>query len=274
MSTAWEPIETQAMTYIKNDLSLDWDMKNRLAVFYNRMAAYMEWAIPLFNRPPEMLLKLSRIAAPSFEDMDYTPTEAQEAPVTIETGVVGYDVCSCGLLGKDALGNVTYTPVQCVYDAESGDVVINRSLTTEDTLSMNFYLHGEFASDLNYTEKSILAYAIYAAWEHRFDNNAIERTSKIRDSSFTTISEASQTNANTARQREVMQQLYGMLRHYERNANYLQVVNGYSLLNTGTQPDSREPYVIGQTLFAPNAAVVDGTLVLDDGTVVGETLSV
>ncbi len=229
MSTAWEPIETQAMTYIKNDLSLDWDMKNRLAVFYNRMAAYMEWAIPLFNRPPEILLKLRVITAPDFEDVDYTPTEAQEAPVTIETGLTGFDICSCGLVAKDQFGGVEYTPVSCVYDSASGDVVVNTALTAEDTLSINLYKSGAFAADLNRTEQTILAYGIYAAWEHRFDNNAIERTSKIRDSSFTTISEASQTNANTARQREVMQQFYGMLRHYERNRNYIETVLSTSI---------------------------------------------
>lgn len=224
MSTAWEPIETQAMTYIKNDLSLDWDMKNRLAVFYNRMAAYMDWAIPLFNRPPEMLLKLQNLTAPDFEDVDYTPTEKQEAPVTIETGLTGFDICSCGLMGKDQFGNVTYSPVSCVYSAETGDVVVNIDLSPVDTLSINLYKSGEFAADLNRTEQTILAYGIYAAWEHRFDNNATERTSKIRDSSFTTISEASQTNSNTARQKEVMQQFYGMLRHYEENRNYIATV--------------------------------------------------
>lgn len=229
MSTAWEPIETQAMTYIKNDLSLDWDMKNRLAVFYNRMAAYMEWAIPLFNRPPEILLKLRDITAPDFEDVDYTPTEAQEAPVTIETGLTGFDICSCGLVAKDQFGSAEYTPVSCVYDSASGDVVVNMALTADDTLSINLYKGGAFAADLNRTEQTILAYGIYAAWEHRFDNNAIERTSKIRDSSFTTISEASQTNANTARQREVMQQFYGMLRHYERNRNYIETVLSTSI---------------------------------------------
>lgn len=226
MSTAWEPIEAQAMTYIKNDLSLDWDMKNRLAVFYNRMAAYMEWAIPYFNRPPEMLLKLKDLTAPEFDDVDYTPNETKEAPVTIETRITGFDVCSCGLVGKDQFGNVSYTPVQCIYDSISGDVVVNVALTVEDTLSINLYRGGEFAADLNRIEKTILAYGIYAAWEHRFDNNAIERTAKIRDSSFTTISEASQTNASTARQKEVMQQLYGMLRHYERNRNYIETVMG------------------------------------------------
>ena len=224
MGTAWETIETQAMTYIKNDLSLDWDMKNRLAVFYNRMAAYMEWAIPLFNRPPEMLLKLSAVTPPEFEDVDYTPTVAQEAPATIETGLTGFDICSCGLIEKDQFGNVTYSPVSCVYSAETGDVVVNIDLTTGDTLSINLYKGGEFAADLNRTEQTILAYGVYAAWEHRFDNNAIERTAKIRDSSFTTISEASQTNSNTARQREVMQQFWGMLRHYEENRSYIATV--------------------------------------------------
>lgn len=34
MGTTWEQIETQAMTYIKNDLLLNEDMERRLPVFY------------------------------------------------------------------------------------------------------------------------------------------------------------------------------------------------------------------------------------------------
>lgn len=227
MSTAWEPIEIQAMTYIKNDLSLDWDRKNRLAVFYNRMADYMQWAILYFNRPPEITQMLENYTAPEFEDMDYTPETTQiagDTGVEIPTGITGYSICSAGLTGTDQFGNPTYTPVNCIYASDTGIVILNTDIQAGQTLSLNFYKSGQFNSDLSTAEKGILAFGIYAAWEHRFDNNALERTAKIRDASFTTISEASHMNSNTTRQREVMNELYGMIENYENNRAYLEVM--------------------------------------------------
>lgn len=224
MSTAWEPIEIQAMTYIKNDASLDWDRTNRLAVFYNRMADYMRWAMFYFDRPPEMLAILNDYTEPQFEDMDYTVAATSEAPTTIESGALGYDVCSIGITGVDPYGNPTYEPLMCIYDSVSGDVVVNASLTEGQTISLNFYKSGSFNQKLNRAAQGILAFGIYAAWEHRFDNNALERTAKIRDASFTTISEASHMNSNTVRQKHVMDEFYSKLRQYEQNQAYFRVV--------------------------------------------------
>lgn len=224
MSTAWEPIEIQAMTYIKNDISLDWDRQNRLAVFYNRMADYMRWAMFYFDRPPEMVAVLSDYTEPQFEDMEYNPEAELTAPVTIEGGPTGYEVCSAGIVGTDVYGNPTYEPLMCIYDAISGDVVINTDLKPGQTVSLNFYKSGSFNQDLSRTEQGLLAFGVYAAWEHRFDNNALERTAKIRDASFTTISEASHMNSNTARQKHVMDEFYSKLRQYEQNRAYLGVI--------------------------------------------------
>lgn len=227
MSTAWEGIEIQAMQYINNDLSLDWDRKNRLAVFYNRMAGYMQWAISYFDRPPEMLAKLNELTEPEFEDVEYSSESGQTAGengVTIATEYTGFDVCSTGFMGTDPYGNPTYTPVMSIYNGDTGEVILNTDIKAGQVLSINLYKSGEFEADLSRTEQSILAFAIYAAWEHRFDNNALERTAKIRDASFTTISEASHMQANTARQKHVMEELYAMLRQYEINKAYLEVV--------------------------------------------------
>ena len=61
-------------------------------------------------------------------------------------------------------------------------------------------------------------------YEKRFDNNIIERASKVRDASFTTISEASQTASGTARQTAVDSQLFDKLRKYEQDAVYYKTV--------------------------------------------------
>jgi hypothetical protein len=220
MGTTWEELELRATTFIKNDLSLDWDKANRLPVFFNRMRAYMVEAIPKFNRPPEMLAKLAAYTAPQFESVSYTTVDGKDQ--TVDTGVTGATVFSAGIIEEDDFGDVQYVPVaNAEYDAETGIVTLTGTFEAGSQVEIDLYTSGTFDADLNETEKGILAFAIYNRYEHRFDNDVLERQSKIRDSAFTTISEASQTQAGTARQREVDSQLYAMLRAYQDNVEYL-----------------------------------------------------
>jgi hypothetical protein len=213
-------LELRATTYIKNDLSLDWDKANRLPVFFNRMMAYMIEAIPKFNRPPEMLARLSAYTAPQFESVSYTTASGENQQ--IETGVTGASVFSVGILATDDFGDVSYEPVtRAEYNAETGFVTLNGTYEAGTSIEIDLYTSGTFDAELNDTEKGILAFAIYNRYEHRFDNDVLERQAKIRDSAFTTISEASQTQAGTARQREVDSQLYAMMRAYQDNVEYL-----------------------------------------------------
>lgn len=225
MSTSWEELEIRATTFIKNDLSLDWDKANRLPVFFNRMKAYMIEAIPKFNRPPEMLAKLAAYTEPQFESVSYTTVDGENQ--TVATGVTGATVVSAGIIEEDDFVDVQYTPLTGVeYDAETGLVTLTGTFEAGSQVEIDLYTSGTFEADLNETEKGILAFAIYNRYEHRFDNDVLERQAKIRDSAFTTISEASQTQAGTARQREVDSQLYGMLRAYQDNVEYLRLKNG------------------------------------------------
>ena len=226
MGTPFEQLECQAMTYIKNDLSLDWDMKNRLPVFYRRMWNYMLAALPLFNKPPVMLSRLHSYTEPSYSDVLFkVETEPADGTVTVSTGITGMDICSAGIVAEDEYGNPAYLPLTVdSYDAETGDVVISGTVSLGDEIDIDFYASGSFEAELNPTECDILAFCIYDVWEHRFDNNALERASKIRDANFTTISEASQTNAGTERQTAVDRQLFDKLRMYEMNAAYMSTV--------------------------------------------------
>lgn len=129
---------------------------------------------------------------------------------------------SVGILETDDFGDVSYTPVtDAEYDEESGIVTLNGAYEAGTVIEVDLYTSGSFDAELNETEKGILAFAIYNRYEHRFDNDVLERQAKIRDSAFTTISEASQTQAGTARQKEVDSQLYAMMRAYQDNVEYL-----------------------------------------------------
>ncbi len=228
MGTSWEELEIRATTFIKNDLSLDWDKANRLPVFFNRMKAYMIEAIPKFNRPPEMLDKLATYTEPQFDSVNYTTVELPEGQTEqdFDTEITGANFVSAGIVAEDQFGDVQYTPVTAFYDAETSIVTIEGDIPAGTNIEVDIYTSGEFEATLNDTEKGILAFAIYNRYEHRFDNDVLERQAKIRNSAFTTISEASQTQAGTARQREVDSQLYGMMRAYQDNVEYLRLKNG------------------------------------------------
>ena len=225
MGTSFETIETRAMTYIKNDMSLDSDLTNRLPLFYNRMKAYMLAGKAYFNKPPKMQGILGRYIEPQFDEVFYVPASSQTAPVTIPTDITSYDICSVGLIVEDVYGTPEYRPLPLgSYDAETGDVVINADLAEGDNIVIDFYASGSFEADLTDEQVEILAYCVYVAWENRFINNVIERTAKIRDTGFSPISEASQMESNTERMKMVNDTLQDWLRRFEQNNAYVEVV--------------------------------------------------
>lgn len=233
MGTTFEEIECQAMTYIKNDLSLDWDMKYRLPVFYRRMWNYMEAAKPMFNRPPQMICRLKNYTAPEYSDVLYPVTElGEDGKLTVNSEITGMDICSAGVVTEDEIGNPTYLPLTVdSYDSETGVVVISGDVSYGQTVDIDFYKSGSLDAELTDPEKDILAFCVYAVYEKRFDNNILERTSKVRDASFTTISEASQTSAGTSRQTAVDNQLFEKLRKFEQDWAYYGTVLNRSIFN-------------------------------------------
>lgn len=226
--TTFEEVETLAMTYIKNDESLEYDMMYRLPVFYNRMRSYLKAAIPKFNRPPEMSIKLSHRVEAQYNNVMYTPDETIEKGTVIDTEISGFDIVSCGIVSIDKFGAPSYTMVKVdSYDPETGDLTLGEDIYGGTDLVFDFYKSGWFEDTLTDTEIGLLAMCIYNAYEHRFDNNVLERLLKIKDASFGTISEAAQTTANTGRLNQVDEELYDALRAFEQGQEYLRKVVRY-----------------------------------------------
>ena len=225
MGTSWEEIEGMAVTYIKNDPELNFNLANRRPVFFNTMTAFMKLAVPLFNRPPEILVKLRDHTEPDFGDVEIELQELTVGEFTADTGLTGYDICSAGIITEDKFGRMVYEPVKVTgYDSTAGTVTMNGNYPAGTVITVECYKGAEFRAELNDTEKQILAYAIYDVYEHRFDNDVLERMMKINDRNFTTRSEAGHMQANTARQKEVDRQLWGMMRAYQDNIEYLNIV--------------------------------------------------
>ena len=224
MGTTFETIETRAMMYIKNDITLDQDLTTRLPLFYNRMKSYMMAGKSYFNKPPQMQLVLSAYEAPLFDEYFYMPDEDETAPIVVETSATGYDIVSVGIISEDVYGVPQFTPIAGEYDTETGNVTINQDIKKDTNVVIDLYKSGAFEAELTDEQIEILAYCVYVAWENRFINNVIERTAKIRDSGFSPISEASHMAAKTERIKLANDTLQDMLRHYEQNWKYVEVV--------------------------------------------------
>ena len=227
MGTTWEQVETASMTYIKNDISLNNDLQNRLPVFYNRMAAYMRAGMAKFSRPPEMQVTMSNTTEPDFDSFVYAPEDDIDEGGTItQEDFVGYDICSVGIVSADSVGTPIYTPVLVTaYESDTGTITVGESVLSGTELTIDLYKSAEFTETLTNQQIDILANCILNAYEHRFDNNVLERTAKIRDGGFSTVSEASTTQANTARQRLLDEELNDMLRAYEQQMAYMAVAH-------------------------------------------------
>ena len=225
MPTPYEEVIARAMTYIKNDRSLQFDLEQRLPVFYQRMLGYLTAARTLFNRPPEVLDRTAPGTEPFFARLLPDTAEGIPAGSPIAAGVTDCGLCCAGLLTEGEFGGMDYTPLPvAAYDPAAGTVTLGEAVEAGARLELCFYRSGSFAAQLTETEQNILAYALYSVWETRQANDLLERKAKLRDSSFATISEASQTQAATERLQLVEQRLRNMIREYELDAEYRRVV--------------------------------------------------
>lgn len=215
--TPVEPIMEAAMIWIRNEPSLDFDRAHRLPLFYRRMWGYMQAALPLFSRPPEMLVTLRRLTPPRFGSKTLVVPSSG-----VLQGLTGFQLCSAVQIKTDELGDPYAIPLEVSsYNPSTGILTVTEALQTGDRLELDFHSSGSFTDDLDPEACQILAFCIYDVWEHRFANNFLERTAKLRDSTFSTVSEASMTQANTARVLEADRRLSDLLRTYADNLEYL-----------------------------------------------------
>ena len=150
MGTTFEQLECQAMTYIKNDLSLDWDLKNRLPVFYRRMWNYMLAALPLFNKPPTMLARLHSYTEPQYSDVLY---RVEDEPVNGQITVSGIPdiICCCkgrflGLEVKLPNGKLTELQKRAIEKINRAGGIACRVESVEEVKAVIDRIEGEIHS--------------------------------------------------------------------------------------------------------------------------------
>lgn len=222
MGTPWTEIICNYAMPVMDDVRLTDQMGENPALFFRRMALYMDLAIPMVSRPPELDSYLNyELVKPEYDDYLWT----SDGESTVETGKTGYELFSCSIREVDDSGVVTSTPVSNVeYDVETGTVTFLDGTTEGTVYNIDFYTDGSFYYDLTEAQKRILGLAVGVVWDERFSRNWLNITQKIKDSSFDTVNESNYM-------REVQNRLFmnrhllnDELRKYEQDVAYKNTV--------------------------------------------------
>lgn len=222
MGTPWTEIICNYAMPVMDDVRLTDQMGENPALFFRRMALYMDLAIPMVSRPPELDSYLNyELVKPEYDDYLWT----SDGESTVEAGKTGYELFSCSIREVDDSGVVTSTPVSNVeYDVETGTVTFLDGTTEGTVYNIDFYTDGSFYYDLTEAQKRILGLAVGVVWDERFSRNWLNITQKIKDSSFDTVNESNYM-------REVQNRLFmnrhllnDELRKYEQDVAYKNTV--------------------------------------------------
>lgn len=227
MGTPWTEIICNYAMPVMDDVRLIDQMGENPALFFRRMALYMDLAIPMVSRPPELDSYLNyELVKPVYDDMIWRSTsESLEGETTVETSMIGYELFSCSLREVDDSGVVTSTPVSGVtYDPETGTIVFPQQETVGLEYNVDFYTDGSFYYDLTEAQKRLLGLAVGVVWDERFSRNWLNLTMKVKDASFDTVNESNYM-------REVQNRLFmnrhllnDELRKYEQDVAYKNTV--------------------------------------------------
>ena len=226
MATSWAEIDAAAMVQI-DDVRLQEQLQISPALYYRRMAMFVEAAMPLLSRPPEFLAYLTQsMEKPEYDEFEWVSTDdSTDNETTVETGKTGYDICSCIAVEMQNDGRVMQTPYQVNYDAETGNVVFGAQDSAGIHYQLDFYKDGTF-DDISTAQMRLFALAIALTWDERFAATWIDRTPKINDSSFSTVNEANWTEKISQAHRRKAQDFYEELKTYEQLCAYNTRVTG------------------------------------------------
>lgn len=226
--TAWsEVITNYALVLIDDD-----QMKEKLttdpALFLREMAMWVQTAIPLMSRPPELLRFLQEgLELPQYDDAVWVSTVDSTTEETIvATGKAGFELCSCVIAVPAAGNGVEFIPYHdFTYDAQTGGVTFPQQDNAATEYRLDFYTDGHFAHELTQTQKRLLAKAIAVTWDERFNRNWLNIQPKPHDKSFDMVNENSTMKESTNRYLRNLESFYRELGKYEQDCAYARAVN-------------------------------------------------
>ena len=220
MSTSWAEVICNYGMPIIDDVRLTDQMGQNPALFFRRMSLYMDLALPILSRPPELDAYLKYgLEKPNYGDYAWvSDAQSLNTTTTVSTGMTGYELFSCSLRTVEDSGIVNLTPVSGVtYDPETGDVVFPTQSAEGLEYTMDFYTDGSFFYDLTEAQKRLIGLAIGIMWDERFSRNWLNIQQKVKDSSFDTVNESNYMREVQSRLKVNRNLLNDELRKYEQD---------------------------------------------------------
>lgn len=221
-----------------DDIRLEELTTDNPPLYARKMAAYLNTAIPLFNKPPEVLpFLVGDKDSPGYtpaqcDDLRYTVTEDLTAATTVQLGIsyIGYELFSAHVLVKDDAQNVVSVKTDlCVYDSAKGEITINASaeqpVSKGTIFDFDFYTDGEFKNDLPIEMKSILGMCFQVVWQDRFNSDWLSNVAKVEDKSSYEQNRGRKMDADTARLDQLRRKLAEEMRQYGQNLYYLATIS-------------------------------------------------
>lgn len=228
MGTSWSEIITKhAMVLISDDRMTE-DLQQDAALFFRRMSAWMEMAIPMLTQPPELALYLAEgLEKAQYDDAEWVSDQTSTTQETVvATGKIGYELCSCVMVGSAGMDEaVFFQYTDFTYDKETGNVTFPRQDNAGIEYRLDFYTDGRFSHELTMRQKRLLGLAVSVVWDNRFNREWLNIQPKIHDKNFNPPNENTTMKESTARFKENLQLFYSELRAYEQSCAYMQRVN-------------------------------------------------
>ena len=219
MATTFSEI-VKAATIIIDDVRDREQLSVNPAVFYRRYSGYIEAALPLLSRPPELYAFLrNNITYSTFDSFEWTSTaESVMAETQVDTGKTGYELCSIVSIDEEGIVE-PYTDFS--YDAETGIVTFGTQASEGIDYDIDFYTDGYVNAVLTPAQLRLFALAISVVWNERFENDWLNIQPKIKDNSFKSQNESSYMSKLTERQLQYRQRFSDELRKYEQDIAYM-----------------------------------------------------
>lgn len=170
--TTWSEIITGYAMVVIGDERMTDDLATDAALFFRRMSIWLKMAMPMLNRPPELLTYLSEGRTnPVYADAEWVSTqESTTRETVVETGKAGFELCSCVIAISARNGDVTFVPyTDFSYDPETGNVTFPQQDNAGTEYRLDFYTDGAFAHELTETQKRLLGLAVAVTWDNRFN---------------------------------------------------------------------------------------------------------
>lgn len=214
----------QAMIII-DDIRMQQLLAVSPAQFYRTFSDYLEMAMTLVTKPPELYEYISTgYTPPVYDDFLWVSTaESIDTPTDIDTGKTGYELVSCTIRSFDGTRRTPYDGF--TYDAETGVIRMNSQSEEGIEYEFDFYTDGYF-KPLTSRMQRLLAEAFAMIWDERFERNWLNQTPKLQDASFSVVNEANYMSKLTERMQSNRLRFSDELRQYEQDFAYRNTVGG------------------------------------------------